>query len=118
MPLPAAAVASGEVREPEAISEALRELWRVGKFHKRDVVLGVSNQRVVVREVSLPWLPEKEFRSSLPFQVQEHVPIPVEEAVLDPGQLGQRTHCARSLHLKCVPHRAGQIRYEHRPEGR
>jgi type IV pilus assembly protein PilM len=83
VPLPAGAVASGEVREPEAVSEALRELWRVGKFHKREVVLGVSNQRVVVREVSLPWLPDKEFRSSLPFQVQEHVPIPVEEAVLD-----------------------------------
>ena len=83
VPLPPGAVASGEVRDPEAVGAALRDLWKSAKFRKREVVLGVGNQRVVVREVSLPWLPDKEFRASLPFQVQEHVPIPVEEAVLD-----------------------------------
>ncbi|HEY1332315.1 MAG TPA: type IV pilus assembly protein PilM [Actinomycetota bacterium] len=83
VPLPPEAVTNGEVRDPDAVSAALKELWHVGKFRKREVVLGVGNQRVVVREVSLPWLPEKELRSSLPFQVQEHVPIAVEEAVLD-----------------------------------
>src|SRR5205823_9525552 len=31
----------------------------------------------------LPWLSEKELRESLPFQVQEFIPIAVEEAVLD-----------------------------------
>src|SRR5947209_4967443 len=45
--------------------------------------MGVGNQRVVVREVVLPWLSEKELRESLPFQVQEFIPIAVEEAVLD-----------------------------------
>ena len=83
VPLPPEAVTNGEVRDPDAVASALRELWHVGKFRKRDVVLGVGNQRVVVREVALPWLPDKELRGSLAFQVQEHVPIPVEDAVLD-----------------------------------
>jgi type IV pilus assembly protein PilM len=43
----------------------------------------VGNQRVVVREVSLPYLPEKELRASLGFQVQEYIPMSVEDAVLD-----------------------------------
>src|SRR5205809_2025288 len=83
VPVPDGAVSSGEIRDAAAVSDALRELWRRGKFRSRDVVLGVANQRVVVREVSLPWLTDKELRESLPFQVQEFVPIPVEEAVLD-----------------------------------
>jgi type IV pilus assembly protein PilM len=83
VPVPDGAVSSGEIRDPAAVSEALRELWHRGKFRSRDVVLGVANQRVVVREVALPWLTDKELRESLPFQVQEFVPIPVEEAVLD-----------------------------------
>jgi type IV pilus assembly protein PilM len=83
VPMAEGAVGSGEVRDPAAVADALRELWRRGKFRTRDVVLGVANQRVVVREVSLPWLADKELRESLPFQVQEFVPIPVEEAVLD-----------------------------------
>jgi type IV pilus assembly protein PilM len=43
----------------------------------------VGNQRVVVREIALPAMPEKDLRQSLGFQVQEFIPMPVDEAVLD-----------------------------------
>jgi type IV pilus assembly protein PilM len=83
VPLPVGAVENGEVREVEAVSEALRELWTRGGFKSRKVWMGVGNQRVVVREIALPAMPEKELRQSLGFQVQEFIPMPVDEAVLD-----------------------------------
>jgi type IV pilus assembly protein PilM len=83
VPLPAGAVENGEVKDIEAVTEALRELWSRGGFKSKKVWMGVGNQRVVVREISLPWLPEKELRQSLGFQVQEFIPMPVDEAVLD-----------------------------------
>ena len=81
--LPVGAVELGEVRQPELVSEALKELWSRGGFKSREVLLGAGNQRIVVREVTLPFLPEKELRASLGFQVQEFIPMPVDEAVLD-----------------------------------
>ena len=81
--VPAGIVSNGEIRDTASVAEALRELWRRGKFKGREIVLGVGNQRVVVREITLPWLTDKELREALPFQVQEYVPIPIEEAVLD-----------------------------------
>ena len=45
--------------------------------------MGVGNQRVVVREIALPFVPEKELRETLGFQVQEFIPMPVDDAVLD-----------------------------------
>jgi type IV pilus assembly protein PilM len=83
VPLPGGAVENGEVREVEAVAEALRELWTRGGFKSRRVWMGVGNQRVVVREIALPAMPEKELRQSLGFQVQEFIPMPVDEAVLD-----------------------------------
>jgi type IV pilus assembly protein PilM len=83
VPLAEGAVEAGEIRQPDLVSEALRELWDRGGFKSRQVYMGVGNQRVVVREVALPWLPEKELRASLGFQAQEFIPMPVEEAVLD-----------------------------------
>jgi len=83
VPLPEGAVRGGEIQDPGAVATALRELWRRGKFKSRDITLGVGNQKMVVREVIVPWLPEKELRQSLPFLVQEFVPIPIDEAVLD-----------------------------------
>ncbi|MEW6059934.1 MAG: type IV pilus assembly protein PilM [Actinomycetota bacterium] len=89
VPLGTGAVENGEVREPQAVAEALRELWKRSGIKSKRVYLGVGNQRVVVREVSLPWLPEKELRASLGFQVQEFIPMSVDEAVLDFDPLGE-----------------------------
>jgi type IV pilus assembly protein PilM len=85
VPLPVGAVENGEVRDVEAVAEVLRELWspQHGGFKSRKVWMGVGNQRVVVREIALPSMPEKELRQSLGFQVQEFIPMPVDEAVLD-----------------------------------
>src|SRR3990172_8668724 len=77
------------VREPEAVAEALRELWGKAGVKSKQVYLGVGNQRVVVREVAIPWLPERELRETLAFQVQEFIPMSSDEAVLDYDPLGE-----------------------------
>ena len=89
VPLPAGAVENAEVKDPEVVTDALRELWERGGFKGRRVNMGVGNQRVVVREIALPYLPEKELRASLGFQVQEFIPMAVEDAVLDYDPIGE-----------------------------
>jgi type IV pilus assembly protein PilM len=95
--LPAGAVENGEVRDPDVVGEALRELWQSGGFKGRQVYMGVGNQRVVVREIAIPWLPEKELRASLGFQVQEFIPMATDEAVLDFDPLGEFEHEDRRM---------------------
>ena len=81
--LPVGAVVAGEVVDPTAVSAAIRRLWREVGFKAKSVVVGVSNQRVVARITEVPVMSDAELRSALQFQVQELIPIPVEEAVLD-----------------------------------
>ena len=77
------AVVDGEIRDPGPVSEAIAQLWKRAKLRSKRAVIGVANQRVVVRQVDLPYLDEKEFRSSLRYQVADHIPMPVEAAELD-----------------------------------
>lgn len=81
--LPHGAVRDGEIGDPQAVTAALKELWSRHTFGSKRVALGLANQQVVVRQVDLPYLPEKELRASLSFQAQEFIPIPVEQAILD-----------------------------------
>ena len=76
-------VRDGEVLDPGALADALRQLWTHTGFSHKLVALGIANQRVVVRQVELPWLPPRELKASLPFQVQDYLPMPVDQAVLD-----------------------------------
>jgi type IV pilus assembly protein PilM len=103
VPLREGAVEDGEVRDPQAVSQAIRDLWHRGDFKTKQVTMGVANQRVVVREVTVPALPTKELRQSLPFQVQDLIPIPVDDAVLDFDVLDElEQEGARMLRLLVV----------------
>jgi type IV pilus assembly protein PilM len=81
--LPPGAVRDGEVADPDTVANAIKHLWSSTKFSTKKVVLGVANQKVIVRQVDMPWLPEAELRESLSFQVQDYIPIPVDQAILD-----------------------------------
>ena len=81
--LPHGAVVDGEIADPGPVSEAIAQLWKRAKLRGKRAVLGVSNQRVVVRQVDLPYLEEAEFRSSLRFQAADYIPMSVEDAQLD-----------------------------------
>jgi type IV pilus assembly protein PilM len=81
--LPPGAVEGGEIRDPEVVTEAVAQLWKRSKLKSKSAVVGVANQRVVVRQIDLPYMEEKELRSSIKFQVADHIPMPVEDAELD-----------------------------------
>jgi type IV pilus assembly protein PilM len=81
--LPRGAVIAGAVADPSAVTAALSGLWTDNRFECRRVVLGVANQQVVVRPLTMPALPPDQLRRALPFQAREVLPLPVDEAVCD-----------------------------------
>jgi type IV pilus assembly protein PilM len=81
--LPPGAVVDGEIHDAGAVSEAIAQLWKRTKIKTKSAVVGVANQGVVVRQLDLPYLEEKELRSSLAFQVADQIPMAVEDAELD-----------------------------------
>jgi type IV pilus assembly protein PilM len=81
--LPEGAVRDGEVVDSDAVADAVKQLWAHTKFSSKKVVIGVANQKVIVRQVELPWMPIEDLKKSLAFQVQDFVPMPVDQAVLD-----------------------------------
>ncbi len=83
VPLPTGAIQDGEVVEPGTVSSAIKMLWDQGKFSSKDVVIGVGNQRVIVREADLPWQPLDALKKSLPYQAQQLLPTAAGDALLD-----------------------------------
>lgn len=81
--LPEGAVKSGEVAEPNTVAAALKQLWSVGGFSSKKVVIGVGNPKVLVRDLTVPKLSRREILAALPFQVQDMLPVPVGDALLD-----------------------------------
>lgn len=86
--LPAGVVRDGEVLDVETLSSILRDLFAQNKLGRR-VRLGVANHRIVMRTLDLPPLRgAKEITSAIRFQAQEHIPMPLDQAVLEHHSLG------------------------------
>jgi type IV pilus assembly protein PilM len=86
-------VVGGELREPDALAEALRRFFRANKLPKQAVRLGIASNRIGVRTFEIGGIDDpKQLDNAIRFRAQETLPIPLEEAVLDYQILGQTTN--------------------------
>lgn len=81
--LPAGAVVAGEVIDEEGVAAVIKDLWKRAGFKVKRVALAVANPSVVVRQVDLPAMSDEDLRGALPYQVQDYIPIAVDDALLD-----------------------------------
>ncbi|MHA3703645.1 type IV pilus assembly protein PilM [Jatrophihabitans sp. YIM 134969] len=82
------AVRGGVVEDGKAVTSAVRELWSHRRFRSRKVMLGLSHQQVLVRDLTVPKLDARDLRRALPYLVRETLPFPVDQALLDFHALG------------------------------
>ncbi|MBS1886849.1 MAG: pilus assembly protein PilM [Actinobacteria bacterium] len=81
-PLPPAVFHEGEVVDQHGLSAALKEAFGEVATSRR-VRVGIANQRVVVRTLRLPVIADpKQMEAAIRFQAQEHIPMPLDQAVL------------------------------------
>lgn len=81
--VPVGSVSEGEVVDVDALSQSVAQLWKVAGIRKKQVIVGVANQKVVVRLIELPFVRGEELKGSIRYQAQEFIPIPIEDAVID-----------------------------------
>ena len=88
MELPPDVVKDGEVVDPEALGTLLRDFFAEHELGTR-VRVGLANQRIVMRTIDLPPITdEKALASAIRFQAQEHIAMPLDQAVLEHQSLG------------------------------
>jgi type IV pilus assembly protein PilM len=83
-PLAAGIVVAGELRDPEALGDALKAFFARHKLPRKGVRLGIASNRIGVRVIEIIGVDEdKQLANAVQFRAQEALPIPLDEAVLD-----------------------------------
>ena len=91
-PLEPGIVVGGELRDPDALAEALKKFFSANNLPKKGVRLGIANNRIGVRTFEIAGIDdEKQLTNAIRFRAQEALPIPIDEAVLDYQVLGEGT---------------------------
>src|SRR5688572_15472799 len=87
-PLRPGVLRDGELINPEALTEALKELWAEHNLPKT-VRLGIANQRIDVRTLDVPPISDpKGLAAAVRIEAPDHIPMPMDEAILDFQPIG------------------------------
>jgi type IV pilus assembly protein PilM len=90
-PLPRGVVVAGEVRDPDTLRDAIKEMWKKNKLGSKVVNVGLSGPQTMVRQIDLPWEPDEVFRESLPLRIGVDLPVDPTEMTIDYYPLSRRT---------------------------
>jgi type IV pilus assembly protein PilM len=83
-PLAQGVVVAGELREPDALADALKAFFSKHKLPRKNVRLGIASNRIGVRIFDVLGIDDdKQLANAIHFRAQEALPIPLDEAVLD-----------------------------------
>ena len=89
--LPDGLVVDGEIVDADLFGRELKGFVHRNGLRGRSTQVGVSNQKVIVRNIDMPEMTEAELLGAIEYQAQDYIPIPVEDAVLDFQILSKKT---------------------------
>ncbi len=100
----------GEITDPAGLGAALAEFFAANGMPKK-VRMGVASPRVVIRTIELPLIGDrKQLDAAVRFQAQDHIPMPLSEAVLDYQVLRTfESHGAQKLEVMLVAASRGLV---------
>jgi len=87
----------------EQLAVALKQAVGSAGTQIEDVVTAIAGDKVIMRHIRLPVMPEKEVEAAIRWEAERHIPVPVEELVLRHVVLGEVAgEEARQLHVLLV----------------
>jgi len=81
--LPLETIVDGLIVDDSVVAAELQTLLRSLKDKPKNIITTVPNDNLLIRNIEMPALDDKEIRESLKWEADEQLPYPVEEAALD-----------------------------------
>ncbi len=81
--LPEDTVMDGELENPQALADALRNLLKSEKIKNKNAVIGISGQSVIIKKISVPLMSEEELNEMIREEAEQYIPFDIDEVHLD-----------------------------------
>jgi type IV pilus assembly protein PilM len=81
----------GEIINPIGVADVLGDLLREVGIRDKRVMIAITGQKVIVREVALPLMEDKELMGGVMWEAPKYVPYDLDEAIIDAKKVEEFT---------------------------
>lgn len=95
-------IEEGSVRDPEAVSKYIRELFKSTKLKDKNVAISIGGYSVIVKKINVQTMTEEELHETIHFEAEQYIPFDISEVNLDFQILGESEHNPNQMNVLLV----------------
>ena len=95
-------IEEGSVRDPEAVSGYIRELFKSIKLKDKNVAISIGGYSVIVKKINVQTMTENELHETIHFEAEQYIPFDISEVNLDFQILGENEHNPNQMNVLLV----------------
>ncbi|MDH3572470.1 MAG: pilus assembly protein PilM [Desulfobacteraceae bacterium] len=95
-------IEEGSVRDPEAVSGYIRELFKSVKLKDKNVAISIGGYSVIVKKINVQTMTEDELHETIHFEAEQYIPFDISEVNLDFQILGESEHNPHQMNVLLV----------------
>ena len=80
---PPDSILHGEIKDVDVVSKALSKLLRTKNISDKNCNIGITGQKVIVREITTPLMNDKELIEGMQWEAPKYVPYDLQDSLLD-----------------------------------
>jgi type IV pilus assembly protein PilM len=100
--LPNGAIEDGVIKDPETVSEAICELFKVQKIREKNVAISIGGYSVIVKKIQLQNMTDVELQETIQYEAEQYIPFDINDVNLDFHILGESQVAANKLDVILV----------------
>lgn len=84
---PPDSIINGEILNPIAVADVLTEIVRDSGLRDNRAIIAITGQKVIIREIVLPLMEDKELLSGVMWEAPKYVPYDLDESIIDAAKV-------------------------------
>jgi type IV pilus assembly protein PilM len=80
---PEGTIANGEIFNPIVVADVLTKLLKDAGIRDRKAIIAITGQKVIIREIVLPLIEDKELMAGVIWEAPKYVPYDLNESIID-----------------------------------
>jgi len=95
-------IEEGTVKNPEAVSKAIRELYAKAKLKEKNVAISIGGYSVIVKKINVQNMTDDELQETIHFEAEQYIPFDISDVNLDFQILGESEHNPNMMNVLLV----------------
>jgi type IV pilus assembly protein PilM len=95
-------IEEGAVKDPETVSESIRQIYKEGKLKEKNVAISIGGYSVIVKKINVQSMTEEELQGTIHFEAEQYIPFDISDVNLDFQILGESEHNPNQMSVLLV----------------